>query len=238
LSKHKTTTVFALFFLLATVSPAAAWYEETHLAIAKAAGYEKWYNAAAADIAKAKIGTRERLNHYSTNPYGAVITPSMVLQQARWYDRMDSNGHLYGAIIESLREYLKVRREGKYAENQMAYLIHYVGDLSMPLHNTPHNAFNRKYHAANDGIIEHEVLGHLEKIKIYAISINSEMDLATEVARIANLSRLLGEKLEREVRLMTKAEAYTQIGHSASLLRAILRYARSVLAPRKGPLKK
>jgi hypothetical protein len=238
MAKQKTTMVLAVFFLLTVVSPAVAWYEETHLAIAKAAGYERWYNAAAADIAKAKIGTRERLNHYSANPHGTVVTPSMVLQQARRYDRMDSNGHLYGAIIESLREYLKVRREGKFAENQMAYLIHYVGDLSMPLHNTPHNAFNRKYHAADDGIIEHEVLSHPEKIKVYEISINSEMDLAREIARIANLSESLGEKLERENRLMTKAEAYIQIGHSASLLKAILHYARAVLPPGRGPVKK
>ena len=29
-----------------------AWFDETHLAIPKAAGYSKWYNAAAADVAK------------------------------------------------------------------------------------------------------------------------------------------------------------------------------------------
>ena len=64
------------------------------------------------------------------------------------------------------------------------------------------------------------------------------MDLATEVARIANLSESLGEKLERENRLMTKAEAYNQIGHSASLLKAILHYARAVLPSGRGPVKK
>jgi hypothetical protein len=29
-----------------------AWFDEPHLAIAEAAGYSKWYNAAAADLAK------------------------------------------------------------------------------------------------------------------------------------------------------------------------------------------
>jgi hypothetical protein len=229
LVNKKATTILALFFLLAAATPAASWYEETHLAIAKAAGYAKWYDAAAADIAKAKMGAREGCNHYFMSPSGTVITPAMVLDQARRYDRIDPNGHLYGAIIESLRDYMEARQAGKYAANQMAYLVHYVGDLSMPLHNTPRSAYDRKFHGANDGIIEHEVLGNLDKIKIYDISIGSEMDLAKEIARIANISKSLGDKLKRDGRLMTRTEAYIQIGHSASLLRAILRYTHSDL---------
>jgi hypothetical protein len=189
--QKKTTMILAVFLLMSTASPAMAWYEETHLAIAKAAGYAKWYNAAAADIAKAKIGSREGHNHYHASPNGTVITPDMVLGQASRYDRIDPEGHLYGAIIASFRDYLEARKKGGYAENQMAYLVHYVGDLSMPLHHTPHNAFNRKYHAADDGIIEHEVLANLDKIRIYDMSIGSERDLATAVARIANLSKSL-----------------------------------------------
>jgi hypothetical protein len=51
---------------------------------------------------------------------------------------------------------------------------------------------------------------------------NFEADLAREIARIANLSRKLGYKLREEKRDMTKQEAYVQLGHSASLLRAVL----------------
>jgi hypothetical protein len=226
MAKSKISAFFILFLVLATAGPAAAWYEETHLAIARAAGYARWYNAAAADIAKAKMGSREGHNHYHASPHGTVITPEMVLRQARWYDRIDPDGHLYGAIIASFRDYVRMRGSGKFAENQMAYLIHYVGDLSMPLHHTPRGAFNRKYHGANDGIIEHEVLAHPEKIRIHAIAIGSERDLAAAVARIANASKALGRKLEREDRLMTRQEAYAQIGLSASLLKAILGYIR------------
>ncbi len=50
-----------------------------------------------------------------------------------------------------------------------------------------------------------------------------EADLSREIARIANLSRKLGHKLKTENRNMTKKEAYVQLGHSASLLRAILK---------------
>ena len=49
-----------------------------------------------------------------------------------------------------------------------------------------------------------------------------EEDLAKEIARIANISRLLGLKLRSEDRNMTKEEAYTQLGYSASLLRAVI----------------
>jgi hypothetical protein len=212
--------------MFAATGPSPAWFEETHLAVAKAAGYTKWYNAAAADIAKSKMGAREGHNHYCSSPAGTVITPEMVLEQAQRYDQIDPQGHLYGAIIGSFREYIKERKAGKYAENQMAYLIHYIGDLSMPLHHTPNNKFNKSYHMPNDGIIEHEVLGNLDKIKLCGMTIESEMDLANAVARIANLSKTLGQRLEQEGRLMTGEEAYGQISLSASLLKAVLKYMR------------
>ena len=99
-----------------------------------------------------------------------------------------------------------------------------MGDLSQPIHNIELTAFNRKYHRDVDGIINGEVLDNLEKIKTYPIKIGSEDDLAKEVARIANLSMALGYKLQDENRLLTKDEAYVQIGHGASLFKAILGY--------------
>jgi hypothetical protein len=36
-------------------SPSSAWYDETHLVIAKIAGYAKWFNAAGPDVAKLKL---------------------------------------------------------------------------------------------------------------------------------------------------------------------------------------
>jgi hypothetical protein len=52
------------------------------------------------------------------------------------------------------------------------------------------------------------------------------MDLAREIARIANLSMKLGYKLEDEKRLLTQQEAYQQISHSASLFKAVLKYVK------------
>ena len=215
----------ALIVIFTTTAPAGAWFNETHLAIAKVAGYKKWYNAAAADIARVKLGKLEGYNHYHNSPPDTVITTELVLEQARLYDKVNPDGHLYGAILGALRVYIAAKARGNYAENHMAYLVHYVGDLSMPLHHMMSNEFNRKFHLVIDGIIEDEVLGNQDKIQLYPITITSEADLAIEVARVANISKNLGYQLEAQDRLLTREEAYQQIGHSASLLRAILAYA-------------
>ena len=190
--------------------------------MAKAAGYPKWFNSAGPDMIRVKMGNREGHNHFVNNPRGTSISSEMVIAQVGKYNRVDPGGHLYGAIIRSTRDYVREKKEGKYAQYHLAFCAHYVGDLSQPLHNIEHTAFNRKYHRDVDGIINDEILNNLDKIKIYAIKIDSEEDLIKEVARIANLSMALGYKLQDENRLLTKDEAYVQIGHSASLFKAIL----------------
>jgi hypothetical protein len=217
------TIVVTVFLFLCFPGLSQAWHDKAHLAIAKVAGSQQWYNAAGADIAKVKAGDKEAYNHYSDNPPGAAITPQMILDQVRRYnDPTDEPGHLYGAIIASLRDYKSAKATGRYGEYHLAYCVHYAGDLSMPLHNTLYNSFNRQNHTSMDGILEDEILDHLERIKIYPIKIKSEDDLVKEIARIASLSMRLGYQLEAENRPLTKEEAYIQLGHSASLLKAIL----------------
>ena len=202
-----------------------AWYDETHIAIAKAAGYEKWFNAAGADITKIKAGDIEKKNHYVNNPPTTMITTWMVLNQAELYnDPYDSMGHLYGAIIGAIRDYKTAIQEGKYPEYHLAFCAHYVGDLSQPLHNILYDEYNDQNHKITDGIINKEVLNNLSLIEIYPIEIHSESDLAEQVARIANLSMKLGYQLEQEKRIISKQEAYRQVSHSASLFRAILKW--------------
>jgi hypothetical protein len=219
--------VLIIVVILTLPGAALAWQDETHLAVAKAAGYYKWYNAAGPDIAKIKAGDRENFNHYANNAPNTSVTPVTVAFQANHYnDPTDETGHLYGAIMASLRDYKSTKARGKYAEHHMAYCAHYVGDLSMPLHNIFHDELNRKRHEAMEGIVESEVLNNLDRIKIYPIVIKSEDDLMREIARIANLSMKLGYRLEKENRMLSKEEAYVQLGHSASLLKAILEWGR------------
>lgn len=224
----RSTILFLVLSVTACLAPAYGWHDETHLAVAKAAGYSKWYNAVGADIAKVKAVNIEYYNHYFNNTDNREVTPEMVRDQIlRYNSPEDSEGHLYGAIIASLRTYKKTLRTGKYDEYHMAYCVHYTGDLSQPLHHLPYDDYNKSHHTSNDGIVESEVLKNLPLIEknMYSIAINPERfeeDLSKEIARIANLSRILGHRLKMEKRDLTREEAYIQLGHSASLLRAIL----------------
>ena len=219
------TLLCAFSFNINTV---LAWHDETHLAIAKAAGYPKWYNAAGPDIAKIKAGFTEERNHYSDNHGVEKVTPEMVLEQVNRYNNADdAAGHLYGAIIASLRAYTESQKEGKYTQYHLAYCAHYIGDLSQPQHNTPHDGFNKIHHGANDGVVENEVMQKIDKIEknMHPITLRTdhfEEDLAKEIARIANLARDLNDKLRKDNRNLSQEEAYRQLGHSASLLKAVL----------------
>ena len=226
MTKLRPYRCLVLVALIISTSPsyAPAWHDETHIAIAHVAGYYKWFNATGADMAKIKAGKIERHNHYCNQARGTIVTPQTVLNQADLYNQIDKEGHLYGAIVASVRDYIESDREGQYAEYHLAFCAHYVGDLSQPLHNTLNTTFNKRHHLAVDGIINDEILDNPDKIKIYPITIASEEELAWEVAQIANLSLKLGYKMETENRLMTKEEAYVQVSHGASLFKAILKF--------------
>ena len=77
-------------------------------------------------------------------------------------EESERNGHLYGAIIASIRDYQKAMKERKYAMHHLAYAGHYIGDLSMPFHNMDFNQFNKANHTYNDGIVENEVKSNID----------------------------------------------------------------------------
>jgi hypothetical protein len=209
---------------------ALAWHDKTHLTIAEAAGFDLWYSASAPDVAKSKseFGAVESPNHYFNNNANHEVTPAMVLGQVSSYDRPgEGEGHLYGAIIGSVRAFRSMKATGKYARYPLVFCAHYIGDLSMPLHNTPYDDFNKARHSINDGTIESSVrnnIGYIQR-KLTPISINSESDLAREVSAVAESGRQLGLKMRKENRDMTVDEAYIQVIRSASLFRAVLAFA-------------
>jgi hypothetical protein len=225
-TRYPIISVLSVFLIAILYGNSYSWHDETHIAIVKASGYRKWFNATGADMAKLKAGNAERYNHYVNNSRGTTVTPRSVLQQAENYNNSaDIEGHLYGAIIASIRDYLKAKdKKNKYVEYHLAFCAHYVGDLSQPLHNTVYNIYNIKNHKIIDGIINDEVLDNMDRIKVYPIKIKSEKDLANEIARIANLSLRKGYQIQDEKRRLSKTEAYEQISHSASLFKAILEY--------------
>jgi hypothetical protein len=140
----KFLAVMWLLFLVVALCPStsSAWFDETHLAIAKVAGYQKWFNAAGPDVAKMKMGDKEGHNHFVNNPRGTVVTPERILAQAERYNQHDPVGHLYGAIVASVRDYIEAKKRGRYAEHHLAYCAYKIGDLSQPLHR-PENCLGR-----------------------------------------------------------------------------------------------
>src|SRR5208283_3150638 len=220
--------IFVITISLFSASPSYAWHDRTHIAVAKAAGYEYWFNAAGADITKTKAGDIEAFNHFFNNNDNLPVTEQMVNDQVKRYNSpSDEEGHLYGAIIAAIHDYHKQKSKGKYGEYSIAFAAHYIGDLSQPLHNVPYDAFNKSHHVFNDAAVESEVLNNVNEIEknMYQATLRPEHfeeDLAREIARIANISRQLGAKLKAEDRNLTKDEAYVQLGHSASLLKAVL----------------
>ncbi|HMN13280.1 MAG TPA: hypothetical protein PKD55_13250 [Bellilinea sp.] len=234
-----TFAVLSLGSFFLAESSVFAWHDQTHLAISQAAGYQKWYNSASADMAKDIVQKVEMYNHWYNNNNRVEITPLTVMEQIdRYNSEIDTEGHLYGAIIASLREFEVGKSSRKYADYNIAFCAHYIGDLSQPFHNIPYNDFNKARHLVNDGLVEQDVLSKkgIRQIKnhMYKISLGKkafEEDLAIEIARIGNLTRELGYKLEKENRNMTKEEVYIQLGHSASLLKAILSYLHKAAKP-------
>jgi hypothetical protein len=208
-----------------------AWHDRTHLAIAEAAGFDLWYSAAAPDVAKSKalFSPIESPNHYYNNNSGRRVTADMVSGQVELYDRPDETGegHIYGAVIGSVRAYRAMRATGKFARYPLVFCAHYVGDLSMPLHNTPYDDFNKTRHSINDGVIDAGVRDSVASIRrrMRPPVIRNEADLAREIAAVAESGRLLGLKMRREERDMTPEEAYIQVIRSASLLKAVIAYA-------------
>ena len=77
---HK-SLILAVLAILAVPKLSTAWHDETHIGIAKVAGYYKWFNATGADMAKLKTGELESHNHYVNNPPETIVTAEMVLAQ-------------------------------------------------------------------------------------------------------------------------------------------------------------
>ena len=231
--------------LILPASDASAWHDATHMAVAKAAGIDEAYLAVGPDIAKEKAGDVEGGNHYNNSRKGERITPELVLGQYGDYNKPgDGDGHLYGAIVASVTDYLVREASGKYALYPLGYAAHYIADLSMPLHNIEYNQFNRANHSANDGVVENSgprgekieakvsrISGEIKKrmAKLPPVLLGSDRkgfyrDLAGAVAAIANNSAALGwamQGADPPRSTMTEEEAYHQLAQSAQLLKAV-----------------
>ncbi len=224
--KRIIATLWALLFTSLS-GAAGAWHDLTHIAVGEAAHFDRAYNLAAPDVAKVKAYHVEDYNHRVFNERGTAVTPELIKGQIQRYNlgiAGEERGHLYGAIVAAVRAYRDESGAGRWAVYHLVYAGHYIGDLSMPLHNTPYNEFNGKRHAGNDGIVEKDVSVNPGRIRLYPVNIETEEDLIRQIARVAQKAKDLGLRMEKENRDMTGEEAYEQLSDSASLFKAVLAY--------------
>jgi len=217
-----------IFLFVSFFSPAMAWHDRTHIAVGVAAQFDQAYNLAGPDVAKLKVDTVEEYNHWVDNSETTTITKALIKGQIQKYNlgtEREKRGHLYGAIVAAIRAYQDESAAGKFATYHLVYAGHYIGDLSMPLHNIDNHLLDTlPNHYENDHIVENEITANMDKVKLLPITIKNEDDLIQNIALIATKSKGLGYKLLKEERNMTKEEAYQQISQSASLFKAVLEY--------------
>jgi len=225
--KRVSLCVLAIFFT-SFFGSAMAWHDRTHIAVGVAAQFDQAYNLAAPDVAKLKADTVEEYNHWVDNQETTAITKALIRGQIQKYNvgtEREKGGHLYGAIVAAIRAYQDESGAGKFATYHLAYAGHYIGDLSMPLHNIDNSLLDTlPNHYDNDHIIENEVASNMDKIKLSPMTIKNEEDLIENIVVIATKAKDLGYKLVKEKRNMTREEAYEQISQSASLFKAVLEY--------------
>jgi hypothetical protein len=226
--KESSFGFLAILLFVSCFSPAMAWHDRTHIAVGVAAQFDQAYNLAAADVAKLKANTMEEYNHWTDNPETTTITKAFIKGQIQKYNlgtESEKSGHLYGAIVAAIRAYQDESAAGKFATYHLAYAGHYIGDLSMPLHNIDYHPLDTlPNHYDNDHVIENEIAANMDKIEVSPMTIKNEDDLIQNIALIATKSKELGYKLRKEKRNLTKEEAYRQISQSASLFKAVLEY--------------
>lgn len=232
-----------IIVFISMVTPTFGWNDATHMSIVKAAELDKYaYLAVGADMAKEKASEIESPNHWCNNKPSTRVTPEMVFEQVADYNSTFKNpGHLYGAILASLSDYQKVKSEGKYALYSLGYAMHYIGDLSMPFHNTID--IGTVDHRLNELMVEGDEnesydkkmsritreikkkMGKPPLLPSIKDSLAFEVALAQEIARIANKSVTLGYRIvndKRKQNLMTPEEAYSQLAESAMLIKAVI----------------
>lgn len=201
----------------------SGWHDRAHISIMEASKipYSSCL-AIAPDILVTKWPT-EAGNHYTFIP-GTKITTSDVLAQVGLYDKEDTQGHLYGAVVASTNIVRSKLINGTRPDYSYSFLAHYVGDLSQPLHNSPYDEFNIANHNRIDGIVDK--LPNLTKrvaACITPLHIQNDYELLGAVARLADNAKAADIALRVEG-VMSQSDAIKLLGKSAALLRAISKY--------------
>ena len=225
----KKITALSFMILITGYSSLFSWFDKTHIAIGKLAGFREDYSLTAPDILKIKY-LNEGPNHYYNCRENEEITRQLVIKQTKDYNVLTNQGNLYGAIVASIRNAKAAKDSGKHIATYLSFTGHYIGDLSNPVHNMRFNDFNIARHTDNDAVLDGNIQAEIKKIRINAFTIKNEEELIDKIIEIAAISKRLGYKLQRDYYqdnskgIMTKEEALNQIKLSADLFKSVLDY--------------
>lgn len=220
---------------------AQAWTDQTHMAMGLASGFVCFHNCVAADVShtvaavNALTQTDEQA-HFFDAPADYVLTAADAYAQLRDIGKSRAecpDGYLLGAILHTTRLCKERTASGAYDDEYYAVLLHYVADLSEPLHMSVFDEFNRSHHFACDNILSDKdaeypvfaavaLAGELDVDDVPCFE--SEEDLVEAVIALARQSQELAQLLRAEQRDITREEALLQVSRAAVLGKAILRY--------------
>ena len=238
---------------------ALAWFDKTHIAMglavygseadyaayAKRQGFTAYYDLGGPDMVKIR-SSYEDCNHYYNRQRGETVDAEAVKEQAEKIKAAQvcakaDPGRLYGAIMESLDQYIAKRSKGEFADYYMAYAGHYIGDMVMPLHNiVPPRGPDQKidpvfaaYHRQVDGLVDGEIdIRDFSQPRITAhmreYTLNSRDEVAAKLLELAAESSRRGYlRLDAGLPELAQEEVYTQLGAGASFFRAVQAFAES-----------
>lgn len=218
---------------------AEAWTDQTHMAIERAAGLTSYQNACAPDVSKTvsainKLKKNDGQGHFfdaSKPPTRKDVEEQLEMIGQGRDDSPD--GWILGAIINATRKSKALTEMGRFDDYNYAILGHYCGDLSMPLHMSVYDDFNKKHHlnidqTLNRSDVKYDVDGvpliTKEMTVDDSVRFNSEDEIIDYMLKIANESFELAQKLRAEDRELTHEEAIERVNRSATFFRAIMRY--------------
>jgi len=251
-------TAIVVLLILAFYGNVLGWSCKTHTFIALEAGVKNPESACFPDVSKEENDDLLGPFHWHNAYPSATITPEYIDQYKVTGKPIeldpsakkkitikvpDYSGVLYWKIVD-----LYQRMKGKTGWRYNYYLFniaHYVGDLSMPLHNFPHGTtpasdgksysevgnWAKENHGKFDSALDSSLPLKGEKREAFRnmvtpVQITSVDDIKAEICKVANASIALANKCYSEKRNMTKDEALRQVALSVSLLKGIIESTR------------
>lgn len=211
------------------------------MAMGLAAGFNCFHNCTAADVSH-MIATINGLTqtdsqaHFYNYPDEYELSVDDVYAQLTDIGKSREGcpkGYLLGAILHTTRLCKEVTESGAYDAEYYAALLHYVADLSQPLHMSIYDDFNKTNHFICDNMLsdkeaEYPVFAAVALADELSVDdkllFETEEELVAAVIDLAKQSQMLVKQMHTEQRIMTREEAIQQLSDAATLGVSFLKF--------------